>query len=247
MLRNSVPVLLSFVIVPFNLMAEPADDMRTVGGFSIDTTEVTVGAFAEFAAQTDTVTKAERDGGGLVYDAGWEQKPGWTWRAPYGRQAHDDEPAVHITFDEAQAYCGWAGKRLPTEEEWIKAAYTETRPSPPAPYSAGRTYIYPTGSTAEGANCLNDCGEIPAVDYSAVLSRGKGHAKAGTTRAGVNGLYDMGGNVWEWVETDTGNQKGTRGGSWWYGAAQMRADHKASKPRDMAAVYIGFRCARDVQ
>jgi formylglycine-generating enzyme required for sulfatase activity len=79
-----------------------------------------------------------------------------------------------------------------------------------------------------------------------VLDRGVGHAKAYTTKAGVNGLYDMGANTWEWVNTGNGSQQGTRGGSWWYGADKMRPNHKASKPRDMAVVYIGFRCVKDI-
>ena len=66
----------------------------------------------------------------------------------------------------------------------------------------------------------------------------------GSAKAGVNGLHDMGGNAWEWVDSGPGTDKRTRGGSWWYGAAQMRADHLQSKPADTAVVYIGFRCAR---
>jgi len=232
---------------PGALTAEPSDEMQVISNFSIDKTEITVGQFARFASATGTVTKAEREGGGLVYAAGWEQKAGWTWRTPFGKPANYDEPAVHITFDEAQAYCRWAGKRLPTEAEWLEAAYTERRSAPSPPFAAGRTYQYPTGDSPEGANCLEDCGKTPAIDYSAVLDRGRGHARAGTTRAGVNGLYDMGGNVWEWVDTDSQGHKGTRGGSWWYGAAQMRADYDASKPRDMAVVYIGFRCVKVIR
>jgi formylglycine-generating enzyme required for sulfatase activity len=52
-------------------------------------------------------------------------------------------------------------------------------------------------------------------------------------------------NVWEWVNTAKGNERITRGGSWWYGAAQMRSDYRASKPPETAVVYIGFRCAQD--
>ena len=85
------------------------------------------------------------------------------------------------------------------------------------------------------------------TDQSAVLDRGRGHARAGTTRHGVNGLWDMGANVWEWTDSGPGDMKRTRGGSWWYGAAQMRADYEASKPRGMAVVYIGFRCAKDAR
>ena len=201
-----------------------------------------IGAFENFVRATGTVTQAERDGGGLVYAGGWEQKAGWTWLTPYGQAAHPDEPAVHVTFDEAVQYCKWAGKRLPTEEEWIIAAYNEQRPKPPQPFTRGQTYQYPTGDTPEGANCLGDCGDAPAINYSSKLSRGTGHARVGTTSAGVNGFYDMGANVWEWVDIPDKLNKGTRGGSWWYGARQMKADYKATKPRDMAVVYIGFRC-----
>lgn len=221
-------------------------DMQPVGAFAIDRTEVTVGDFARFVAATGLVTRAEREGGGLVYAAGWERKPGWTWRSPFGVPARDDEPAVHVTFDEARSFCRWSGKRLPSEEEWLEAAYTERRPEPPPPFARGRTYPYPTGESPLGANCLGDCGPTPALDHAAVLDRGRGHAPAGTTRAGVNGLFDMGANVWEWVDAGDGGRKLTLGGSWWYGEAQMRRGHRASKPPDMAVVYIGFRCATTI-
>ncbi len=228
------------------LLIQPAQaaELVRVGQFEIDRTEVTVGAYREFVGATSTVTAAEKAGGGQVYEAGWVQKPGWTWQAPYGSPARDDEPAVHVTFFEAKAYCEWRGGRLPTDREWVEAAYTERRADPPRPFRTGLTYPYPTGETPEGANCLEDCGPSPGLDSSAVLTRGIGHAPAGTTKAGVNGLHDMGANVWEWVDGDHGGQKITRGGSWWYGAHQMHRQHLASKPADTAVVYIGFRCAR---
>lgn len=226
--------------------AAQAEDMQPIGRFSIDRTEVSIGQFAKFVQATGTVTKAEREGGGLVYEAGWQRKTGWTWRTPFGAAASDDEPAVHVTFDEAQAYCAWAGKRLPTSSEWRNAAYTEHRLHPPAPFRHGTSYPYPTGETPEGANCLRACGATPALDHSGVLQRGRGHARVGTTQAGVNGLFDMGANVWEWVNRgDSSHQQGTLGGSWWYGSAPMHKDHSATKPRDMAVVYIGFRCVRE--
>lgn len=84
--------------------------------------------------------------------------------------------------------------------------------------------------------------------HGARLWRGAGHARAGSTPAGVNGLHDMGGNAWEWVDEPLGAaaeaEHRTRGGSWWYGAAQMQADHLQGKPGATAVVYIGFRCAR---
>ena len=248
-LRGAIPALFAAAFVALSLPAAASDaakGMQRVGAFLIDRTETTVAQFRKFADATGIATVAEKAGGGLVYDAGWEKKPGWTWRTPFGTPADEAEPTVHITYDEAAAYCRWAGKRLPTDEEWVEAAYTERRPSPPAPFETGRTYPYPTGESPAGANCLGDCGRPPVLDRSAVLSRGTGPARAGATKAGVNGLHDMGANVWEWVDAGDA-EKRTRGGSWWYGAAQMRADHIASKPRDMAVVYIGFRCARDAE
>ncbi len=221
------------------------------GGAIIDRTEVTIGAFAEYVDATGTVTGAERSGG-MVFEAGWVTRPGWNWRTPYGVESAPEEPAVHITFDEAAAYCRWRGGRLPTREEWISNAYTEHRDAPPPPFIAGRTYPYLKGDSPVGANCLRDCGAatgnpVGKPDYSPFLMRGYGHARTGSTRAGVNGIYDMGANVWEWVISGDGPQQATMGGSWWYGAAQMKADYGATKPRDMAVVYIGFRCISDGQ
>ena len=222
---------------------------RAADNAVMDSTEVTIGDFAAFVAATRTVTSAERSGG-MVFEAGWVTKPGWNWRTPYGVTGSPDEPAVHVTYDEAVAFCDWRGARLPTRDEWVRHAYTELRPSPPLPFASGVTYPYPTGESPDGANCLRDCGHPagnPAgkADYSQVLMRGHGHAEAGTTKAGVNGLYDMWANVWEWASSGQGRQQSTMGGSWWYGATQMMADYGATKPRDMAVVYIGFRCISD--
>ena len=247
LISNLLAFFLATVISLWPIGRAIGAGMQEIDGFSIDRTEVSVGEFRQFVKDTGFITKAEKTGGGLVYGAGWERKTGWTWSSPFGTPAEDSEPAVHITFDEAATYCRWAGKRLPKDTEWMKAAYTETRPAPPAPFVTGTVYEYPTGSSPLGANCLNDCGPAPAIDYSARLDRGTGPAPVGTTKTGVNGLYDMGANVWEWTENDASSEKGTRGGSWWYGAFRMKSDDIATKPRDMAVVYIGFRCAKDAE
>ena len=222
-------------------------DWQAVGMFDIARTETTIAQFRRFAQATGTVTQAEREGGGHVYETGWVRKPGWTWQRPFGTTSHPDWPAVHVNYAEAQAFCTWAGGRLPTDAEWVLAAYTEQRSSPPPPWVRGTTYRYPTGTTPQGAQCLDDCGPDRATPPGTPLWRGIGPALAGRTVAGVNGLYDMGGNVWEWVDEPPGHSasKRTRGGSWWYGEAPMRADHLASKDSGFSVVYIGFRCVRN--
>jgi sulfatase modifying factor 1 len=241
-------VRMGFVVVIFMLAASIS---QAGAATTLDRTEVTIAAFAEFVAATGTVTKAESEGG-MVYEAGWTIKPAWNWRRPYGIEGAPDEPAVHITFDEAEAYCRWRGKRLPSRDEWINAGYREARRTPPAGFVTGKTYPYPTGERPNGANCLGDCAierNPPARkrDYGKFLWRGNGHAPAGSTVEGVNGLFDMGANVWEWARIGAGQQQATMGGSWWYGAAQMQAHYGATKPRDMAVVYVGFRCAASTQ
>ncbi len=224
-----------------------AEDMQPIRSFAIEKTEVSIEQFARFAQATGFVSSAEKAGGGSTYEGGWVQRKGWTWRTPFGLPANGKEPAVHITYPEAKAYCQWAGKRLPTDAEWLEAAHTERRANPPAGFTAGQSYPYPTGNSPVGANCLADCGatNTPAAYAApAITSRGKGHALTGSTRAGVNGLWDMGGNAWEWTEGGTDAARPTRGGSWWYGAAQMHRDHLQSKSADTAVVYIGFRCAK---
>ena len=232
------------ILTPVAFAAGGQDDMQKITDFSIDRTEVTIKQYAKFVSETGYVTAAERRGGGLVFASGWEQKAGWVWSSPFGIPANPGEPAVHLTVNDAIAYCAWAGKRLPTDKEWVLAAYTEFRRVPPPPFETGQTYPYPTGPTPDGANCLGDCGLIPVQDYSARLNRGRGPALAGTTAPGVNGLYEMGANVWEWTDDGGASEYPTRGGSWWYGSDRMRAENRATKPKQLAAVYIGFRCAR---
>lgn len=223
----------------------PVHDLVQIRNFSIDRHEVTIGQYRAFYIATERDTKAEREGGGFQYLGGWQRMRGWTWSMPYGEPGSDTEPAVHITWSEAKTYCEWAGLRLPTDAEWVEAAYTERRPAPPKPFVTGKVYPFPTGDNADAANQI--AAPVRLAFYpapAAKLGQGRGHTQVGKTAPGVNGLLDMGGNVWEWVDHDVGGEKRTRGGSWWYGPAQMKADALYSKDREFPAVYIGFRCAR---
>ena len=219
---------------------------QKITNFAIDRTEVTIGEVAAYAQATGFVSQAEREGGGFEFDGGWTRRPNWTWRTPFGIPASPDEPAVHLSFAEAQSVCQWRGMRLPTDAQWIEAGHTERRPVPTPPFERGRSYPYPTGDQPTGAHCVADCGHramTPAPTSTG--RRGGGHVRAGQTQAGVNGLFDMGGNVWEWVDEIVGSERRTRGGSWWYGSAPMHVDHRASKPPQFFAVYVGFRCVAD--
>jgi sulfatase modifying factor 1 len=201
-----------------------------LGAFRIDRTEVTVARVDAWLAATGRRTTAEREGGGYEWGGGWVRRPGWTHRAPSGRPARPDDPAVHLSALEADAFCAWAGGRLPDRAEWTRAAYVEQRSAPPAPFVRGRTYPYPTGDTPEGANLVG------AADGW------ERHAPAGATVAGVNGLHEMAANVWEWLADAQGDDRLTAGGSWWYGASQTQASGMQWKPAGFFAVYVGFRC-----
>jgi sulfatase modifying factor 1 len=230
-IKHALPILLLFTCAAHAQVGERV----VLPNFAIDRTEVTIAQFERYVQATGTVTRAEKEGGGFEYGSGWERRPGWSWRKPDGQTTRGEMPAVHLDFAEAQAYCRWANGRLPTGAEWQMAGFTELRDAPPPPWVKGRTYPWTTGDSPQGAN-TSDADPWPRA------------APAGATRQGVNGLFDMGANVWEWT-TDAadpaGRERRTVGGSWWYGAFNMKADVKAFKPADFYAVYIGFRCVYD--
>jgi len=199
-----------------------------IGSFTLDVAEVTIGRFRAFASATGLTTVAEREGGGFDFSAGWTRRRGWSYQRPQGEPGADSEPAVHVSWHEASAYCAHAGGRLPSMAEWRSAAYTEQRDQPTDGFVKGRTYAYPVGDQPDGMN-----------------NNRRAHVAVGTTRRGVNGLYDMGANVWEWIADRRGDDALTAGGSWWYGPEQSRADAAQWKGANFFAVYVGFRCAYD--
>ena len=240
-------IFINIIILLFsNYALANEKKMQRVTNFLIDISEVSIEDFSIFSKNTNYITEAEVRGWGYVYEYGWVKKKGWNWKYPFGLRGNKNEPAVHINYDEAVTYCEWNNKRIPREEEWNQAAYTETRLKPLDGYINKKTYNYPVGSLPDGANCLNDCKFKNQLNYARLLSRGNGHSKIKSTKRGINGLYDMGAKIWEWASIIDEDYKATKGGSWWYGKDQMHKEHKTRKPRKMSAVYIGFRCVKDL-
>ena len=227
--------------------------------FWIDHTEVTNAMFELFVRATGYRTQAEEDGSGDAFNLtinAVETTQGADWRHPKGPESSLDgfseHPVVLVSWNDAVAYCEWAGVRLPSEAEWEKAARGED----------GR--IYPWGNIFDG-NHLNICDKNCPFDYADtnINDSWQFTAPVGSFPTGASpyGLFDMAGNVWEWVQdwyqsypgsnpatsADFGNiYRVVRGGGAWannspiVGRTTMRGWNPPNNNQDI----IGFRCAR---
>lgn len=249
----------------------PVREVR-VDAFEIATTAVSNREFQCFVQATGHVTFAERHGSSFVFDPAFEKPsangvfaaaPWWRdvagacWRAPHGVDSSLldlwDHPVVHVTRDDALAYCHWSRTRLPTEAEWEYAARGGLSRQP-----------YPWGDELlpDGLHRCNIWqGEFP---FNNSGDDGfAGTAPVAQYLPNAYGLYNMTGNVWEWVADRftrlhsprpvrnpqgplNGDRFVARGGSWLchhsyclrYRTSSRQALHAAT-----SAGNLGFRVA----
>ncbi|MDB4995019.1 MAG: serine/threonine protein kinase, partial [Myxococcaceae bacterium] len=224
-----------------------------VAAFCVDVTEVTVDSYLKCAT-----TKACAPASETVDWPGISAEEKKTWSASCNARAQStrgEHPVNCVSWNDAEAYCKWAKKRLPSEEEWeLVARGTDGR-------------RYPWGNDAPTARRLNACGEecshgeaalVEGRTYQALFAGSDSWATTAPVRsfgAGKTptGVYDLAGNVWEWTSSRycpygdracTSEWRATRGGAWNSDArAGVRAADRDKNTATARAADLGFRCA----
>ncbi|WP_411029738.1 formylglycine-generating enzyme family protein [Spongiimicrobium sp. 3-5] len=237
-----------------------------VSPFYMDTHEVTIAEFRKFVAATNYVTDAEKNNGGYTWGGEeWVMKPGINWRFDEMGNLHtpkkDNHPVTHLSWNDANAYAQWVGKRLPTEAEWEYAAR-----------GGSKGYRYAWGNESLGAEVVANVSDENLIKVVTKWPYTKGYddgytfsAPVGSFKPNVFGLYDMSGNAWEWCqdyfdpdyysrsgEKDPINKQPSerrvlRGNSWDGRPGLMRCSRRTSDEQSNSYVDTGFRCVKDIK
>ncbi|MFC4003445.1 ergothioneine biosynthesis protein EgtB [Prauserella oleivorans] len=253
------PFVMGTSVEPWALDNErPAHEVH-VDGFAIDTFPVTNGqytAFLDSGGYTDRRWWSEAGWAylkqhGIAAPRFWRREAGGWWRTRFGvyERVPADEPVVHVSFHEAEAYAAWAGKRLPTEAEWEKAARHD-------PVS-GRSRRYPWGDAD------------PTAEHANLGQRHLRPAAVGAYPRGASplGVHQLIGDVWEWTSSDFAGYPGftafpyreysevffgpeykvLRGGSFGTDPVAIRGTFRNWDYPIRRQIFAGFRCARDLR
>ncbi|XP_049659512.1 inactive C-alpha-formylglycine-generating enzyme 2 isoform X1 [Accipiter gentilis] len=240
--------------------------------FAVDKYPVTNRDFREFVREKKYKTEAEAFGWSFVFEdfvseelkkkvtQKLESAPWWLpiekafWRQPSGPGSgikdRLDYPVLHVSWNDAQAFCAWKGKRLLAEEEWEFAARggLEQR-------------VYPWGNKFQPNRTNLWQGDFPRVDTAEDGYHGVSPVAAFPPQNNY-GLYDLLGNTWEWTASEyltpglssrqhAQNMRVLRGASW-IDTADGSANHKArvttrmGNTPDSASDNLSFRCAADI-
>ncbi len=193
-----------------------------IGKFTISKTEVTNREFAAFVAATKYITDAQRFHNAMVFEPPlrefrWIQDRSAYWRFPNGItrggiDGKDEHPVTSISVHDAEMYCKWAKVRLPTMDEWEVACRAGTK----------TTYFFgeDISKVGEYGNIWHGHDHLKADASDGYVTT----APVGSFKPNPWGLYDMYGNVFEFVSgrlnTDRSSRsRHSRGGSWWCSAA----------------------------
>ena len=238
-----------------------------LSAFYLDKHQVTNRLFQQFVQQTGYRTTAEQEGKAyaMISAGKWKEVKGAHWRKPEGGETVFDShraehPVVSVSWEDAHAYCRWAGKRLPTEAEFEYA----TRAGTNTKYWWGDGHP----SSRLVANIADESLKRQYSDWPGPIMTGydDGYirtAPVGSFDANPFGLYDMTGNVWEWTADWYGEQyyekspqrnpKGPssgeycvlRGGSWGHRPGSVRSANRYRNTPTLRHDSVGFRCAQD--
>ena len=239
----------------------PRHRVNLTRAYALLATEVTRGQFRAFVSAMGYRTLAEREGWGFAFDrAGYSRQDGLSWSAP-GFLQEDDHPVVQVSWDDAVAYCAWAGGRLPTEAEWEYAARGGVE---------GARFVW--GDAADGvraplgANVADDSVRLHFSWWAVFPNYHDGYswtAPAGSFAANAFGLFDMAGNVWEWTADwyaptayassstvdplgpASGRSRVVRGSSWGDEPLVLRVSERSYLASEHRSYFHGFRCARN--